>query len=142
MREVLFRGKNVETGEWIYGEMTGVDGAKPIIIRSAYMEDDCSLSFDYEHVKPATVSEFTGLRDKNGKRIFEGDIVQYPIEQGKHRDTNLHEVVFERRGGSAYFGIVMDANETWQFCLSVPSKLMEVVGNIYDNPELTGGKEP
>ena len=75
------------------------------------------------------------LTDKNGKKIFEGDIVQYPIYQGKHRETDIHTVVFERRLGSAYFGITMDDIETWYFCCSVPSKLMEVIGNIHDKKE-------
>lgn len=132
-REILFRGKRVDNGEWVEGYYClGPYSGEPVIMR-----DDGSC----KKIDPSTRGEYTGLTDRNGKRIFEGDIVQYPIEQGKHRDTNLHRVVFERRGGSAYFGIVMDKDETWQFCLSVPAKLMEIVGNIHDNPELVGGND-
>jgi len=52
----------------------------------------------------------------------------------------FEKVVFETRGESGYFGIKISNIETWQFCLEVPAKLMEIIGNIYDNPELIGGE--
>lgn len=141
MREILFRGKREDTGEWVCGFYVVLNNIEHRIY-DGYAETDCGDYYpDAYSVDPVTVGQYTGLTDKNGKRIFEGDIVQYPIEQGNHRGTNLHKVIFEHRGGSAYFGIVMNAIETWQFCLSVPSKLMEVIGNIHDNPELMKGAE-
>ena len=128
VREILFRGKRLEIGpfiakavrEWVYG---------------GYAKD-CSGVYIYDHlsshrmvqVEPDTVCQYTGLTDKNGTRIFEGDIVRY--------GDSIHKVVFEKRKDSAYFGIVMDKNETWDFCASTPSNQMEIVGNIYDDPEL------
>lgn len=82
-------------------------------------------------VIPETIGQYTGLTDKNGVKIFEGDIVQYSGEK--------HIVVFETQGKTGYFGIKIDHLETWGFCLSVPAKLMEVIGNIHDNPELAEG---
>lgn len=82
-------------------------------------------------VIPETIGQYTGLTDKNGVKIFEGDIVQYSGEK--------HIVVFETRSKTGYFGIKIDHLETWGFCLSVPAGLMEVIGNIHDNPELTKG---
>ena len=126
MREILFRGKSILTDEWLYGVIVHyaddyfmVDSTSNI----GYLEPDLLFS--------ETIGQYTGLTDKNGTRIFEGDIVRYRGEE--------HVVVFETRGETGYFGIKIDHIETWGFCLSVPAKLMEVIGNIHDNPELLKG---
>lgn len=129
MREILFRGKRVDNNEWVYGFLSKSRGNNHFL----------SLCIDHEEngvmlssiVEPETIGQYTGLSDKNGTRIFEGDIVRYRGEE--------HVVVFETRGETGYFGIKIDHIETWGFCLSVPAKLMEVIGNIHDNPELAEG---
>lgn len=129
MREILFRGKRVDNNEWVYGFLSKSRGNNHFL----------SLCIDHEEngvmlssiVEPETISQYTGLTDKNGVKIFEGDIVRYNGEK--------HIVVFETRGETGYFGIKIDHIETWGFCLSVPAKLMEVIGNIHDNPELVEG---
>lgn len=129
MREILFRGKRVDNNEWVYGFLS----------KSRSNNHFLSLCIDHEEngvmlpsiVEPETIGQYTGLTDKNGKKIFERDIVRYNGEK--------HIVVFETRGGTGYFGIKIDHIETWGFCLSVPAKLMEVIGNIHDNPELAEG---
>ncbi len=144
MREILFRGKRVDNGEWVEGnyihrtKFYGDPDDKHFILVGG--EFDCDY-YDAFKVDPSTVGQYTGLTDKNGKKVFEGDIVRYPIYQGSYRGEDIHQVVFERRGGSAYFGITMDDIETWYFCMSVPADLMEVIGNIHDNPELIGGEK-
>ena len=132
MREILFRGKDI-AGNWHYGDLINLTKEIKQICNHNQLEHAHS-------VNPETVGQYTGLTDKNGKKIFEGDIVVY--NTNTHRATNkeIHEVVFETRGGSGYFGIKISNLETWQFCLSVPAKLMEVVGNIHDNPELLKGE--
>lgn len=129
MREILFRGKRVDNNEWVYGFLSKSRGNNHFL----------SLCIDHEEngvmlssiVEPETIGQYTGLSDKSGVKIFEGDIVRYNGEK--------HIVVFETRGETGYFGIKIDHIETWGFCLSVPAKLMEVIGNIHDNPELVEG---
>lgn len=125
MREILFRGKllaGVSAGEWAYGNLDVKPGNVAIIT-----PDDTPIG-RYGLVDPDTVGQFTGLLDKNGVKIFEGDIVSY--------NGTVHEVVFESRFYNARFGIVMGEDETWSFGMSVPPDMMEVIGNIYDNPSL------
>lgn len=124
MREILFRGKKNNSGEWVYGNLFNPDKADTPtqICMGTHIVRIC-----YE-IDPETVCQFTGLYDKNGRKIFEGDIVKYG-------DT-IHRVVFEQRNGTAYFGIVISDIETWLFGYECPANLVDVVGNIYDNPEL------
>ena len=138
-REILFRGKRTDNGEWVYGWLGSLHccNAQTKEIKSVYFTEitqsfDCRLNVivDYK-----TVGQYTGLTDKNGVKIFEGDIVRYGTNTNRAENKEIHEVVFETRGGSRYFGIRISEIETWQFCLEVPAKLMEVIGNIYDNPE-------
>lgn len=128
-REILFRGKG-NRGKWVEGFYTpistGHDGMKDAIITGT--DRNCFIPVI---VIPENIGQYTGLTDKNGVKIFEGDIVRYNGEK--------HIVVFETRGETGYFGIKIDHIETWGFCLSVPAKLMEVIGNIHDNPELAEG---
>ena len=139
MREILFRGKRTDNGEWVYGYYTKAryylnEKEMHVIFApdgEAFPRNEFS---EYEEVDPETVCQFTGLYDKNGRKIFEGDIVRYG-------DT-IHRVVFEQRNGTAYFGIVISDIETWLFGNECPASLVDIVGNIYDNPELLkGGNE-
>ena len=143
MREILFRGKQTDNGEWIEGAYSpfhlnfGEREEKPHII---IISDDEDIDGLWCEVIPETVGQYTGLTDKNGTKIFEGDIVLYGTNTNRAKNKETHEVVFETRGESGYFGIRISEIETWQFCLEVSAKLMEVIGNIHDNPELLGGE--
>lgn len=127
-REILSRGKRLDNGKWVYGWYCKYPfGAWPLkvcIIPAEQAEKGC---FEHVEVDPSTVGQYTGLTDKNGVKIFEGDIL-------KHGRT-LHEAVFENRNGHAYFGWRVTADETWDFDSSFLRQL-EVIGNIHDNPEL------
>ena len=126
-REILFRGKRIDTGEWAEGFYCGGNERKtlrPCIF--VYIPD--RQSYDCQDIIPETVGQYTGLKDIHGVKIFEGDIVNY--------NGSCHKVVFESRNGTGYFGIVVGENETWGFGHSTPAYMMAVVGNIYDNPDL------
>ena len=140
MRDILFRGfhpdkngkeKVYVNGEWIKGywveghyvkaEKLNQDGFEYFII------EESANGATYA-VIPETVGQYTGLKDKNGKKIFEGDIMKYG-------DT-VHQVVFEQRNGTAYFGLVYNKFETLPFGHYQDSKLNEIIGNIHSNFEL------
>ena len=127
MREILFRAKTLNNKEWVEG----------FYVNRNNIEHLMYIPKGYDEIKTipincGTLGQYTGLEDKNGKRIFEGDIVKYV-------DT-FHLVVFERRNNSAYFGVVFPS-ETWPFGYSVDLKQVAIIGNIYENPELWKVKE-
>lgn len=124
MREILFRGKRIDNGEWETGSLVVIRGG--CHDEKFYIAD--KMTGYNTPVIPETIGQYIGLTDKNGNKIFEGDIVEY--------NGTIHEVDFETRCYTAYFGIKISHIETWQFCLEVPSKLMKIIGNIHDNPEL------
>ena len=120
MREILFRGKFGK--DWKYGYLSVEP--KGIVIKEPYELNQSHIW----HIDPSTVGQYTGLTDKNGNKIFEGDIVKYG-------DT-VHNVVFEQRNGTAYFGLVYSTLETAPFDNYQDLRQIEVIGNIHDNPEL------
>lgn len=132
MRKILFRGKansEIREGEWVHGSLLAESPSTfPIIARDYDNDEDWISVIEWDTVDPETVGQFTGLTDKNGKKIFEGDIVKYG-------DT-VHEVVFEQRNGTAYFGLVYSPLETLPFGHYQDLRQIEVIGNIHDNPEL------
>lgn len=121
-REILFRGKRTDNGEWVEGDIH-----KNTEFSKAHIHPNGERVMSFEII-PETVGQFTGLKDKNGVRIFEGDIVRYG-------DT-IHQVVFEQRNTTAYFGLVYSEIETMPFGHYQDLKQIEVIGNIHDNPEL------
>jgi len=130
MREIKFRGK-CPNGEWIYGyyyqkQNPHSEDGLPI---KHYISDLPPFGAE---VDPATVGQFTGLKDKNGREIWEGDIVKY--------GNTIHKVVFEQRNNTAYFGLVYSPAETLPFGHYQDLRQIEVIGDIHDNPELIEGK--
>ena len=125
MREILYRGKRADNGEWVYGFLVKMWGLYHIIDQndenSAYM------------IKPETVGQFTGLCDKNGKKIFEGDIVEF-TDKFTHKKGRA-EIVFEAFKWK-YSGCYYGGNPIVWLCIDDGSIEFEVIGNIHDNPEL------
>ncbi len=118
MRDILFRGKNL-LGKWIQGDLLQYRGSQILHIAQNY------TGAGGQEVVPETVGQYTGLTDKNGKKIFEGDIVTMPkYGGGRHKS-----VIYFKNGKFAVDG----SNYNFK---DICSKNMEVIGNIHDNPEL------
>jgi len=123
VREILFRGKRIDNGEWVCGDLLheGYD------YDVAIWETEGKLVTE---VIPETVGQYTGLTDKKAKKIFEGDVVKILYADG-----------FE-------IGAICWNNLNFRFCFNSPegfsygfnvSNEFEVIGNIHDNPELLKG---
>lgn len=126
-REIKFRGKRIDNGEWVYGSLV-VEVDKNYI---ALNINDNIKRDDYDvymvEVIPRTVGQYAGLYDKNGKAIWEGDIVEYENMTGKIMFFN----------GSF---ILSDFEETEEWELGVINEELETMGNIYES-ELVGGED-
>ena len=138
MREILFRGKRTDNGEWIYGDlMQNVD-----CIKIREQEKDVKHIAKSFEIDLETVGQYTDLTDKNGKRIFEGDIVaQNWYDYDEPRDDSFGKVVFCEYDCSFS---VMDVNKDGFMPLGRCGSYhweVEVIGNIHDNPEMLKGGE-
>lgn len=140
MREILFRGKRLDNGEWVYGyyfvtPITAEFDVKPENgaffasgdepIRHCVVEDMVAFEVD-----PSTVGQYTGLRDKNGTRIFEGDLMSLVTESG---DIIIREVQFDD-GAFCLTGEQEDDLRGLDWAVEMCDGI--VGDNIHDNPEL------
>jgi len=142
MREIKFRGKRIDNGQWIYGNyfispLTDENSGCPQGVGWCFLSDGIKrhcIATDYGVVyvvDEKTVGQFTGLLDKNGKEIYEGDICKYPFgdiysENGCGTDILIGEVSFNL-GAFGINGLL----------LCQMSRIdIEVIGNIYENKNL------
>lgn len=151
MRDILFRGKRADNGDWHEGED---------IMRNTIRGKVClaKIGEDWISVDPKTVGQYTGLTDKNGKKIFEGDIFKFDDEVweisytscGTEYDSfaveNYGVVGFDEDMARFDFikykfnenSVEADLHENHNIDFSEFVIELEVIGNIYDNPELIG----
>lgn len=136
MREILFRGKRLDSGEWIYGDLVNANemrtGARRIEIWVPQPDGECDpMNLEYGVVDPDTVGQYTGLHDKDGKGIFEGDIVLFSWD-----DRRLYSFAIVYESGEFLAKPEKETRKIWAIRISGNAKSFEIIGNIYDNPEL------
>ena len=121
-REILFRGKRVDTGEWVEGSLIGND---VIVGKIVEFEEDYFCTEFWYKVDPETVGQFTGMTDKKGKKLFEGDV--YSMGE----KNILYVVIFDKSQfiGKQVGNRSLAGLEYWKSDI-------EIIGNIHDSPEL------
>ena len=152
MREILFRAKNKNTHEWVYGcyvRMLSAAGFVYAVLVPAENPDESNVIYP---IIPETVGEYTGLTDKNGKKIFEGDILKsflrrrpiiFVVKYGAFRPDFFYACA-EDKGydiNKRIYGLFAKDNNSQELMLVEDMHLAEVIGNIHDNPELVEGDE-
>ena len=130
MMEILFRGKRTINGDWVYGDF--VHGNERKSLRdSIFVYDSETQSFNDYEINPSTLGQYTGLTDKNGKRIFEGDIIR-KTNKGRYPEiftANIYTKFPAKE--EVHYGPCERFTESCEY---------EIIGNIHDNPELLKGK--
>lgn len=154
MRKIKFRGKRLDNGEWVYGDLLRRSGDTYIVyedkskdhnLRNIVIDSDNNPSYPpvtdwtiYELVDPETVGQYTGMKDKNGKEIYEGDILHSKgIDWlvGYEEDTAQY---WGRRTNGQGFELWKLIDKEWEEGLHLIYilRFYSVIGNKYDNPEL------
>ena len=136
MREIEFRGIDIETGKWVFGDLHTLCDKPHIHTEKSKFPYAGKRSF----VIQETIGQFTGLLDKNGKKIYDGDIIKHPyvdpifrdLVETKEGDGVTSEVVFH----DGAFVVKYDENDFIYLDAFTRHGYVEVVGNIHDNPEL------
>jgi uncharacterized phage protein (TIGR01671 family) len=147
MREILFRGKREENDVWIWGGFNSRDGKAYIIGMPKQGR------IDGIEVDPKTVGQYTGLTDKNGTKIFEGDIVevwykQRTLENNTEPQKYKAIIVFGNPNGFYSWGYQLKMIDDFPYNNDIllwvemedTGAFVEVIGNIHDNPELLAKK--
>ena len=138
MRPIIFRAKRKDNGEWVEGDFV----SNKYILQGYRVERGFVVPYNAFEVVPETVGQYTGLKDKNGKKIFEGDIIKAITV-----DTNAEQIAVVKfghfhddNGDEDFIGFYIEFNGVTvticQLLLEEVKERFEVIGNIHDNPEL------
>ena len=133
MRTILFRGKDKERGSWLYGHYgKNTNGSWPLKDMIYPSQDAEAGWLHYEEIDGETLSQYTGLDDKNGKPIFEGDI----IRMDAFTPPNCEVMFIE----GAFCLVFPEPGPAWpvdiHYVQHADNHQATVIGNIHDNPEL------
>ena len=141
MREILFRGKRLDNGEWVEGylyehepELVGIasendvpEPSKWFIARTGFADWNMPRPVEFVEIDPSTVGQYTGMKDKNGKKVFEGDIIR-KTNEGRHPQIFTANIRTNFRvNEEVYYSPCDHFTESCEY---------EIIGNIHDNPEL------
>ena len=146
MREILFRGKRLDNGEWVDGylyehepALVGIasendvpEPSKWFIARTGFADWNMPRPVEFVEIDPSTVGQYTGMKDKNGKKVFEGDIVR-KTNEGRHPEifiANIRTCFYTIE--EVYYSPFEHFTESCEY---------EIIGNTHDNPELLKGAE-
>ena len=142
MREILFRGKREDNGEWVEGFYACVLDSHYIITGRFDSLTNGIINSEAYKVDPETIGQFTGVMDTNGRKIFEGDIVRLTDEPNEFEWTAV--ITFGNPNGWYDWGWQLkpiggfDGNKAILFWVDMEDAgaYCEIIGNIHDNPEL------
>lgn len=128
MREILFRGKRVDNGEWVKGFYVCIPDTHYIMTGKFDSLTNGIINSEAYNVDPNTIGQFTGLTDRNGVKIFEGDIVHVKAHSGSFTGCVTYWLEEEPR-------FVCETKHGLHYAICAKFEF-EVLGNIHDNPEL------
>lgn len=137
MREILFKAKRKDNGEWVEGSLIIAEGSVAYIIRSkskAFIPKGESIicSAECYEINPETLCQYTGLTDKNGRKIWENDILKANLDESHPEDITYIKILWNecRFCVNENYSTDIDALEKWD------AEHFQVCGNIFDNAEL------
>ena len=137
MREIKFRGKREDTGEWVYGDLIHrhIGGVTHSVIRA---KNDMEGFYELLEVIPKTVGQYTGLKDMNGVEIYEGDIVAFEDSDGgyEYPDLAVNTGIVEYGELRFYFTNRVAVEMDDFYIKDGRCDDIEVIGNIYEHPHL------
>lgn len=141
MREILFRGKSIKTGEWVYGDLYAT-GETPMIVKDGTTND----IDNFVVVDKDTIGQYTGFDDINNNKIFDNDICKFIIFHKNREEISTGQVFYDECAW-----LITDEPKSVSKCKCytdlgmfkggwsghvTPSSVIEVIGNIFVNPEL------